>query len=51
MIEGTFLGASADLNGNFVVTGIPSPKNYLVKISYLGYDSQIIPVNTLMQIG
>jgi len=44
LIEGTFLGASADLNGNFVVTGILSQKNYLVKISYLGYDSQIIPV-------
>jgi hypothetical protein len=44
LLDGTFLGASADLNGNFIITGIPAQKNYLVKISYLGYNSQIIPV-------
>lgn len=44
LLEGTFLGASADLNGNFIIAGIPSGKKYLAKISYLGYNTQIVPV-------
>jgi len=40
LIEGTFLGASADLKGNYIITGIPSEKNYRVKITYLGYKTK-----------
>ena len=40
LIEGTFFGASADLKGNYIITGIPSEKSYQVKISYLGYKAK-----------
>ena len=40
LIEGTYLGASADSKGNFIITGVPAEKNYRVKISYLGYKAK-----------
>jgi len=40
LIEGTLWGSSADLKGNYIITGIPSEKNYRVKISYLGYKTK-----------
>lgn len=38
-IEGTSMGASTDIEGNFRITNIP-PKSYNVKITYLGYETQ-----------
>ncbi|MFN2396920.1 MAG: TonB-dependent receptor domain-containing protein, partial [Bacteroidales bacterium] len=35
-IEGTSLGASTDLNGEYVIPGIPAG-TYTIKISYMGY--------------
>lgn len=43
LLEGTALGASADLNGNFTIPGIPA-KNYDLRVSYVGYQTRIIPV-------
>ncbi len=43
LLEGTTLGASADLNGNFIITGIP-PKNYDLRVTYVGYITKTIPV-------
>lgn len=38
VIEGTSLGASADLSGEYVILGIP-PGTYTVRVSYIGYAS------------
>jgi outer membrane receptor for ferrienterochelin and colicin len=38
-LEGTTLGASSDVEGNFKITNIP-PKTYNVLVSYLGYAPQ-----------
>jgi hypothetical protein len=45
LIEGTNLGASADLNGLFTITGIPAGKEYNVRISYVGYHRKIMKVS------
>ncbi len=37
LIEGTLMGASADLRGGFTITGIPAEKEYKVRITYVGY--------------
>lgn len=39
LIVGANLGASADLKGNFTITGLPAGKEYRVKFSYLGYKT------------
>lgn len=44
LIDGTLLGASTDLRGNFIITGIPSEKKYQVRISYLGYKTKTINI-------
>ncbi len=44
LVEGTALGASADLRGNFTITGIPSNKEYTVRITYIGYSPKYIIV-------
>jgi hypothetical protein len=36
-IDGTTLGAAADLNGDYVVLGVPAGV-YTVKVSYIGYQ-------------
>jgi len=36
------LGASTDEKGFFIISGIPSDRNYTVTISYVGYDTKII---------
>ena len=38
IIEGTLLGASTDLNGNYVILNVP-PGIYTVKASYVGYQT------------
>lgn len=37
VIDGTTLGASADINGDYVVLSVP-PGAYTVKVSYIGYQ-------------
>jgi len=44
LIEGTAYGASADLNGNFTITGIPAGKKYSVRFTYVGYHTKFIDV-------
>lgn len=36
IIEGTMLGAAADMNGNFFILNVP-PGNYTVKVQLIGY--------------
>jgi hypothetical protein len=54
LIEGTNLGASADLNGNFTITGIPAGKDYDVRFSYVSYYTKVLTVtikaNSMTQI-
>ncbi len=54
LLKGTRMGASADLKGNFIITGIPANKNYTVIISYLGYKQEslniFITANKIRQI-
>ncbi len=42
LLEDTNIGASADLNGYFVITGIPANQSYTARISYIGYESKRI---------
>jgi hypothetical protein len=37
-VDGTTLGASADLNGDYVILSVP-PGAYTVKVSYIGYQA------------
>lgn len=37
-VDGTTLGASADLNGDYVILSVP-PGVYTVKVSYIGYQA------------
>lgn len=41
LIEGTTLGAAADIEGNYFIINIP-PGSYDIKISSIGYSSKII---------
>ncbi len=41
MVVGTYLGSSADLDGNYSITGIDAAKVQL-KCSYISYETQII---------
>ncbi|MEK9136895.1 MAG: carboxypeptidase-like regulatory domain-containing protein, partial [Bacteroidota bacterium] len=36
-IEGTTLGASSDINGDFIILGVP-PGEYTIRASYVGYN-------------
>lgn len=47
ILEGTNIGASADLKGNFTIPGIPAQKNYIVVVSYLSYSSKKIQVEII----
>ncbi|MBE0556477.1 MAG: carboxypeptidase-like regulatory domain-containing protein, partial [Proteobacteria bacterium] len=38
VLEGTNLGASSDLNGEYVILSVP-PGTFSVKVSYIGYSS------------
>jgi len=44
LLQGTNIGASADLKGNFIIPGIPSEKNYTAVVSYLSYSPKEIQV-------
>jgi len=43
-LKGTTLGAISDVNGYYVISKIP-PGDYMLMITYLGYDSIRIPVS------
>lgn len=43
LVEGTSNGTVTDLNGDFTLPNIPSKGK--IKISYIGYMTQVIPVN------
>ncbi len=43
-MEDANIGASADLNGYFIITGVPANQAYTVRISYIGYGSKEIDV-------
>ncbi len=53
LLLGTTLGASADLKGNFMITGIPEAV-YDVQVSYLGYQTKtiqaVIRANAITQV-
>ncbi len=44
LIEGTSLGASADLRGSFTITGIPAGRTYSIRVTYVGYIAKHLPV-------
>ncbi|MCA9740474.1 MAG: TonB-dependent receptor [Deferribacteres bacterium] len=41
VLEGTSLGAATDVNGEYVVVGVP-PGVYSVRASYISYQSQVV---------
>jgi hypothetical protein len=43
LIEKTNLGTSADLKGNFTITGVPA-KDYSIRVSFLGYETKHLNV-------
>ncbi|MCX6151811.1 MAG: TonB-dependent receptor [Ignavibacteriales bacterium] len=45
LIEGTKLGIASDLNGNFTLPSIPAKKDFVVKITHVGYRIKRIPIN------
>ncbi len=45
LVEGTKIGISTDINGNFTLPSIPANKDLKVIISYVGYLSKIININ------
>lgn len=44
LVMETSFGASADLRGNFIITGIPANQNYRIRITYVGYNTKYINV-------
>ncbi|MEN8191668.1 MAG: TonB-dependent receptor [Bacteroidota bacterium] len=46
VVQGTSLGAAANLDGDYLIVGI-SPGEYQLKASYLGYDDQIVTVTAV----
>ena len=44
MVDGTNIGTSTDLDGNFKLI-LPENANNL-KVSYVGYDQQVVPINS-----
>jgi len=41
MVEGTYLGASSDMNGNYFILNVP-PGSYTVKFMYIGYATKLV---------
>ena len=41
ILEGTFLGASTDLDGQYAIINIP-PGTYTVRAEFVGYESQVV---------
>lgn len=39
VVEGTFLGAASDANGNFTILNVPAGV-YVVRVQYLGYETR-----------
>ncbi len=48
-LSGTQLGASADIDGHYTVIGI-SPGTYEVRVSYVGYTTQVIELRVVSDI-
>ena len=44
ILEGTKIGASTDLKGNFTIPGIPAGKSFNVIVSYLSYSQKKIRI-------
>ncbi|MEJ2543621.1 MAG: carboxypeptidase-like regulatory domain-containing protein, partial [Calditrichaceae bacterium] len=44
MLEGTSLGASTDLNGEYLISKVP-PGSYNLVVKYIGYKELSIPIN------
>jgi len=40
-LAGTIVGAKTDINGYFVVAGLP-PRTYTLEVLYLGYETEVI---------
>lgn len=41
ILEGTTIGGSTDMDGNYVILNIP-PGKYSIKVQYVGYQTQVI---------
>ena len=41
LLVGTSLGASADLDGNYTIRGVP-PGTYSLRVSYVGYAPKVV---------
>src|SRR5574344_2264926 len=48
LVKGTTSGTITDLNGHFILDKVPT--NATLVISYLGYESQVIPVGNRSEI-
>lgn len=46
VVQGTTMGSISDAKGDFTVKGIEKGKEVKIEVSYVGYASQIIKVNT-----
>jgi hypothetical protein len=44
LIEETSFGASTDLRGIFTITGIPANKEYIIRVTFVGYVTKFIRV-------
>lgn len=44
VLKGTSIGASTDVNGYYSIAKVP-PGNYIISVTYLGYDSLSIPIS------
>ncbi|MDR9373404.1 MAG: TonB-dependent receptor [Schleiferiaceae bacterium] len=45
LLQGTYKGASTDINGQYVINGI-KPNNYAVKVQYIGYKAKLFTSKT-----
>lgn len=45
LVEGTKIGISTDINGNFTLPSIPANKDLEVLVSYVGFYTKVITIN------
>lgn len=50
MVEGTSIGASTDIDGNFVLKNVPNSAKYLV-VSYVGMHTEKVEIKDNVRIG